>query len=126
MNLTDFNPLNLFKQDTNTELYNDGDTIFSRGGKAHHTYVVMAGYVEIKSNGSVLDIIEASEIFGEMALIDPNPRSAPAVASTDCELVPVDHKRFTSMIQHPPFFAVYVMRILADRLHPTSGNVSVK
>ena len=126
MDLTEFNPLNLFKQDTNTEYYSDGDTIFSRGDDARHMYVVKAGSVVIKSNGTVLDTIGTGEIFGEMALIDPNPRSASAVAATNCELVPVDQKRFTFMIQHTPFFAVYVMRILADRLRTTSGNVSPK
>jgi CRP-like cAMP-binding protein len=38
----------------------------------------------------VLDVLGEGEIFGEMALIDGKPRSATAVALTDCRVVPVD------------------------------------
>ena len=126
MDLNDFNPLNLFKQDTDSEQYKSGDRIFSQGDAAKYMYVVKDGSIAIVSGDTVLDTISAGGIFGEMALINPEPRSASAVASSDCEVVPVDGKRFTFMVQHTPFFAVYVMRVLADRLRATSGNVSAK
>lgn len=120
----DFNPLNLFKQDTNTEQYKSGETVFSKGDAANHMYIVKNGEVDIAVNGTVLHTVRTGDIFGEMALIEPNPRSASAIARTDCELVPVDQKRFTFMIQHTPFFAVHVMKILADRLRQTSSSVT--
>jgi len=116
----DFNPLNPFKQDNDTERYICGETVFSKGDHADHMYVVKQGEVDILVDGLVMHIAQAGEIFGEMALIEPDPRSATAVARSNCELVPVDQKRFTFMIQHTPFFAVYVMRVLADRLRKTS------
>lgn len=118
----DFNPLNLFKQDSSAEQYTSGATIFDQGDSAGYMYVVKSGEVDIAVNGTVLQTITSGGIFGEMALIEPNPRSASAVARTDCELVPVDQKRFAFMIQHTPFFAVHVMKILADRLRHTSGS----
>jgi len=58
---------------------------------------------------------------GEMALIDSSARSATAVARTDCELIPVDDKRFMFLVQQTPFFAIHVMRVLADRLRKTNA-----
>ena len=55
-------------------------------------------------------------IMGELALIDSKPRSASAVAKTDCRLVPLDDKQFIFLVQQTPFFAIRVMRIMAERL----------
>lgn len=120
----DFNPLNLFKQDSNIEQYNRGETVFAEGDTTNLTYVVNSGQVNITVNYTILQTVRSGEIFAEMALIEPSPRSASAVARTDCELVPVDQKRFTFMIQHTPFFAVHVMKVLADRLRRASSSVS--
>ena len=55
-------------------------------------------------------------MFGEMALIDREPRSATAIAETDCELVVIDKRRFWFLVQETPYFAEIVMRVMADRL----------
>jgi CRP-like cAMP-binding protein len=51
-----------------------------------------------------------------MALIDPAPRSATAVAKTDVKLVPVGEKQFLFLVSRTPHFALNVMRTLARRL----------
>ena len=61
-------------------------------------------------------------IFGEMALIDNEPRSATAVAITDVELVPISEKQFLFLVTQTPYFALKVMRILAQRLRVTSKS----
>jgi len=60
--------------------------------------------------------IGSGGILGEMALIDTQLRSATAVAQTDCKLVPINEKRFVFLVQQTPFFAIEVMRIMAERL----------
>lgn len=47
-------------------------------------YGVVEGEVEITLRGKHLDTIEAGGIFGELALVDDSPRSATAVAKTNC------------------------------------------
>jgi CRP-like cAMP-binding protein len=79
-------------------------------------YVVMEGEVEILDGLTLLETAGAGSIVGELALIDDEPRSATVVAKTDCRLVPVDRKRFQYMVQETPFFALAVMKVLADRL----------
>ena len=64
--------------------------------------------------------LTADNIFGEMALIDSEPRSATAVAITDVELVPISEQQFLFLVSQTPYFALKVMRILAQRLRVTS------
>ena len=64
--------------------------------------------------------LTADNIFGEMALIDSEPRSATAVAITDVELVPISEKQFLFLVSQTPYFALKVMRVLAQRLRVTN------
>jgi len=118
------NPLNLFSRSAETDKFAAGDTIFSQGEPGEMLYVVRSGQVEIRTDDIAVDTVGEGSILGEMALIDSSARSATAVALSDCELIPVDEKRFTFLVQQTPFFAVHVMRVLADRLRKTNALVS--
>jgi CRP/FNR family cyclic AMP-dependent transcriptional regulator len=93
-----------------------GETIFEEGDPATELFVIQSGQIEIQTGDRQLDILDANSIFGEMALIDPSPRSASAVAATDVTLVPITEKQFLYLISQTPFFALNVMRALARRL----------
>jgi CRP-like cAMP-binding protein len=67
--------------------------------------------------------LTADSIFGEMALIDSEPRSATAVAITDVELVPISEKQFLFLVGQTPYFALKVMRTLAQRLRVTNKSL---
>lgn len=73
-------------------------------------------------NRTVSDL-SADHIFGEMALIDSEPRSATAIAVTDVELVAVSEKQFLFLVSQTPYFALKVMRILAQRLRVTNKTI---
>jgi hypothetical protein len=68
-------------------------------------------------------ILRLTNIFGEMALIDSEPRSATAVAITDVELVPISEKQFLFLVSQTPYFALTVMRVLAQRLRATNKSL---
>ena len=51
-----------------------------------------------------------------MALIDDEPRIATVVAVTDVTIAPVNEKQFLFLVRNAPFFALRVMRTLAERL----------
>jgi CRP-like cAMP-binding protein len=107
--------LNLFC-DKETVSFPAGQAIFHAGDPGQTMYVVMVGEVEILDGPLVLEVAGPGSIFGELALIDDEPRSATVVAKTDCHLVPVDRRRFQYMVQETPFFALAVMKVIADRL----------
>jgi CRP-like cAMP-binding protein len=93
-----------------------GQTIFQQGDAGDAMYVVLDGVVDIVHNGKVIDQVQTGSIFGEMALVDDEPRSASAVASKDVQVARVNQQRFEFLVQYSPFFAVEVMRIMAKRL----------
>jgi CRP/FNR family cyclic AMP-dependent transcriptional regulator len=102
------------------KLIRAGSTIFREGDEANEFFVIKSGRVRIQLGNRTLTELSGDDIFGEMALIDNQPRSATAVAITDVELVPVSERQFLFMVSQTPYFALKVMRVLAQRLRATS------
>lgn len=96
--------------------FSRGEVIFAEGDKGDCMYVVRSGEVEIERDGKTIETLSGGGIFGEMALIDGSPRSATARAKTDAELAPINEKSFLFLVHETPFFAIAVMRTLAERL----------
>ncbi|WP_083998054.1 Crp/Fnr family transcriptional regulator [Picosynechococcus sp. PCC 7003] len=107
----------LFRHDHDTQDFAAGTTIFTAGTPGDHLYIIQTGEVEIRFQGQPLSILGEGEALGEMGVIEPgSPRSATAIAKTDCRLVVIDQKRFTFLIQQNPYFAIEIMKTLAERL----------
>ena len=99
-----------------TRYFAKGATIFREGEQGDEFFVVVRGQVEIKSGNRWFETVGQNGIFGEMALIDDSPRSATVVALTDVTVMPIQEQQFLFMVKHTPFFALRVMRVLANRL----------
>jgi CRP/FNR family cyclic AMP-dependent transcriptional regulator len=97
-----------------------GSVIFREGDEARELFVIKSGQVRIQIGNRTVTELGADSIFGEMALIDNEPRSATAVAMTDVELVAVSEKQFLFLVSQTPYFALKVMRVLAQRLRATN------
>ena len=93
-----------------------GDVIFKEGSQGDNMYVIRSGEIEIARDGKVIETLGPGGVFGEMALIDSSPRSATAAAKTACVVVPISEKTFLFLVHETPFFALAVMRTLANRL----------
>jgi len=107
--------LNLFR-DKEATSFAPGQYVFKAGDQGEAMYIVVEGEVEILDGSVLLETSGQGSIVGELALIDDEPRSATAIAKTDCKLVAVDRRRFQYMVQETPLFALSVMKVLADRL----------
>jgi CRP/FNR family cyclic AMP-dependent transcriptional regulator len=107
-----------------TESFAAGQIIFKVGEPGTLMYVIAEGQVEIIVGAEVVEVAGPGTIVGEMALIDQSPRSATAVARTDCKLAPIDRRRFEFMVQQTPFFSLSVMKIMADRLRRTNSRIA--
>jgi CRP/FNR family cyclic AMP-dependent transcriptional regulator len=113
----------LLGADIPTRDYRAGETIFREGEPGLEFYVIRAGRVRILSGNRLLETLGVNEIFGEMALIDTSPRSATVVAETDVVVAPVTEKQYLFLVRHTPYFALKVMRVLAERLRVQNRSV---
>lgn len=112
----------LLKRERDVRSFPACEVIFAEGQLGDCMFVVLEGEVEIRKGTRILETVGAAGVFGEMALIDHEPRSAAAVAKTDCRVVAVGEKRFTLLVQQMPYFALQIMHVLADRLRRNTSS----
>lgn len=110
----------LFRREPNLMTVPAGKYLFHEGdGTNELMYVLVAGRAEIHVGQTKVEDAQAGTIFGEMAMIDQEPRSASVLAITDCQFAEINRKRFQFLVTEAPSFATDVMRIMAERLRRT-------
>jgi CRP/FNR family cyclic AMP-dependent transcriptional regulator len=90
-------------------------TIFREGDHQAKMYVVLEGAVDIFVRDRRIATIGAGGIIGELSMLMEQPRSATAIARTDCRLAPIDKQQFTFLVQQTPYFANQLMDLLKQR-----------
>ncbi|MBC8647860.1 MAG: cyclic nucleotide-binding domain-containing protein [Thermoanaerobaculia bacterium] len=118
--------ITLFQNEQNTEPFEARQTIFREGEPGDALFVVVEGELDVQVAGKTVEIVRPGGIVGEMALIDREPRSATVLARTSGRFVRIDEKRFMFLVQQTPFFALQVMRIMAERLRRMDSRVGKK
>jgi len=112
--------INILKGEKDIRRFPAGTTIFSTGAPPDGMYAVIDGSIDILVDGHVRETVAPGGLFGELALLDDQPRSATAVARVDSTVAVVDARRFETLVQRLPFFALDVMRVMAERLRRRS------
>ena len=102
-----------------------GATIFAKGDAGTQLIAVLSGRVKIvvsspEGREAVLNVVHEGEVFGEIALFDGCPRTASAIALTDCELLSIDRRHFLPMVREQPDVAIKLIEILCARLRRSS------
>lgn len=110
------------------ERFRKGATIFHKGDTGGGLMAVLDGQVKIsvpsaEGKEAVLNIIRAGQVFGEIALLDGQPRTADAVAMVDCDLLVLDRREFVPLLRANPDLALRIMELLCARLRRTSEQV---
>jgi len=93
-----------------------GATIFREGDRGTVMFGVISGAVDIFTGNVILEVVGPGMVFGEMALIDEDVRSASASARTECRLVQIDLAAFDGLVANNPEFARLLMKVMARRL----------
>ena len=108
--------------------YTNGEYIFREGESAAFAYVIKSGVVEIVKNSAsgvqVLAELTAPTIFGEMALIDGNPRSAGARAKENTEVTEVTATSFKTYLSKNPEAAIRIMKTISENLRSSNQLVA--
>jgi CRP-like cAMP-binding protein len=102
-----------------------GDTIFSRGDQDASLVAVVTGIVRISVLSSegrelVLNTMGAGDVLGEIALLDGRPRTADAIAWTDCELLILKRRDFLPVLRETPDLMLRLLELLCSRLRQTT------
>lgn len=106
--------------------------IFNEGSAGDRMYLLEKGQVRISKfisgiGEEALSILNEGSYFGEMSLIDAFPRSATAIAHTDCVLFEIYREDFVDMLQSDRDLAYFVMwallKTLSQRLRETNDKI---
>jgi CRP-like cAMP-binding protein len=100
--------------------FQEGEVIFREGEEARAMYIVRDGSVDLRRGDDLLETLRPGAVFGEMALVDPAPRSATAIAGAGCQLVALDEQAFRLLVQRVPGFALELLRVVVQRLRLVS------
>ena len=99
-----------------------GEVIFRQGDQGVSMYLVRDGSVTLQAGDHVVETVSPPGLFGEMALIEPEPRSLTAVAATDVALIEIPVRQFWVLVHETPYFAQLVMSVMANRLRRRGGS----
>jgi CRP/FNR family cyclic AMP-dependent transcriptional regulator len=92
--------------------------------KRDKMYLLVEGQVALSAKGKPLGAVKVGHIFGEMAAISDSPRSATAVAKSDCRVMSLDDKQFIAALQKKPEFALMMLGTMIVRLREMLAKVS--
>lgn len=102
--------------------YKSGEVIFEHNRIPKHLYVIVKGKVEVYYRSGeaerLIAVLGAEENFGEMALLDdePRPRSASVRAVEPTLVLKIDRDNFRELILERPQIAFAIFKILIQRL----------
>ena len=106
-----------------------GNTLFQEGDSGDRLYVVTEGKIKLShasgdGRESVLMVLGPGDMFGELSLFDPGPRTATAVAVTDSKVLGLGHTDLNPWLAGRPEVAQKLLQALAHRLRRTNEAMS--
>ncbi|MCX6021772.1 MAG: Crp/Fnr family transcriptional regulator, partial [Chloroflexi bacterium] len=106
-----------------------GEAVFHKDDPGSMLYVMVSGLVKItlpsdEGHEAVLALVSAGEVFGELALLDGQPRSASAVAMDPTETLTLRRDDFLAFVRDNPDAAIKIMGILSSRLRNSNDLIA--
>jgi CRP/FNR family cyclic AMP-dependent transcriptional regulator len=105
-----------------------GASLFAKDDPGNSLYAVISGTIKISissadGRNAILNLVGPGELFGEMSVLDGQPRSADAIANTNCEIFVIDRRDFLPFVRSQPTLAMKFIELLCARLRWTSEQV---
>lgn len=97
--------------------YAAGERIVKEGSTGTALYVVLSGRIRVERGGGAVGELGQGDFFGELALIEDEPRSASVIAVEEAECLLFPAWEFRALLEEHPQIAVAIMRALIARLH---------
>lgn len=103
-------------------------TVFTEGEHGVDLYIVLAGKVKIRrrtidGRETLIAVLGPSDMFGELALFDPGPRTSTVTTLTEVQAVRMDRRALRAWIAAYPDIAQQLLQVLARRLRRTDDTL---
>jgi CRP/FNR family cyclic AMP-dependent transcriptional regulator len=105
-----------------------GSVLFAEGDEGDHLYVIVEGKLKLGTSSgdgreNLLSILGPGEMFGELSLFDPGPRTSTATAVTDAKLLSLGQEKLIPWLATNPEVSLQLLARLAQRLRRTNEAV---
>ena len=106
-----------------------GSTLFHEGDPGDQLYFIISGKIKLGRTApdgreSLVAIMGPGELFGEMALFDPSPRSTSATAVSETRLAGLKHENLKKVIERSHDVSAQLLQALARRLRRTNESLA--
>ena len=120
--------LEVFADMVQLRTYPKGTFVVNQNDAGSSMYILVSGRVKVSlaspdGKELALNYLEAPAHFGEMALVDAEPRSADVIAVTEIELFSLEARDLSSAIQVNPRLALSLIATLSRRLRNTNARL---
>ncbi|MDY3128301.1 MAG: CRP-like cAMP-activated global transcriptional regulator GlxR [Corynebacterium sp.] len=119
---------NLIKQ-METVRFPRGTTIFEEGEPGDRLYIITSGKIKLARRApdgreNLLTVMGPSDMFGELSIFDPGPRTSSAVCVTEVKAATMNSDMLNQWVSDHPSIAQQLLRVLARRLRRTNANLA--
>src|SRR5690625_6155677 len=106
-----------------------GHTVFAEGEPGDRLYIILSGKVKIGRRSpagreNLLTIMGPSDMFGELSIFDPGPRTSSAVCVTEVQAATMNSEMLKQWVSDHPAIAQQLLRVLARRLRRTNASLA--
>jgi CRP-like cAMP-binding protein len=108
---------------TETARFQPGHEIVVEGTPGDFCCIIVEGEADVIKEGSRITRLGAGDLFGELAILDPGPRSATVRTVTEVVAIRVQRDEFVEVASADPRVALRILEVLARRLRETTERL---
>lgn len=106
-------------------IYPEGEIIIREGDHGEEMFLIVEGEIEIHRDSESLAVLKERDYFGEMSILDGEPRSATATSRADCLLLRIQQSDFYELLERHFNVSLTIIHTLTRRLREMNqGTVS--
>jgi CRP/FNR family transcriptional regulator, cyclic AMP receptor protein len=102
-----------------------GKELVRQGTTGYECFVLLTGSADVTINGRFVANLGPGAYFGELALLDKQPRSATVTASSASSLLVLGPRQFSTALESFPGLAQKMLAGLATRLREANSRIAV-
>ena len=115
--------------DMETVTFPRGTTIFDEGEPGDRLYIIVDGKVKLARHApdgreNLLSVMGPSDMFGELSIFDPGPRTSSALCVTEVTAATMNSTMLKQWIDTHPEISQQLLRVLARRLRRTNASLA--